>query len=65
MQLIKFKIFHPVCLGMDMVSFDVKSVFTNVPIKKAINVKLKGIYNNHTIRKNLKKHTLDAGIKTA
>ena len=54
---------------MDMVSSDVKSLFTNVPIKKTIDVILIGIYNDRTTRTNLKKRllkklTLDTGIKT-
>ena len=40
------------------VSFDVKSLFTNVSIKKTINVILARIYNDHTISTNLKKRSL-------
>ena len=51
-------------------SFDVESLFTNVPIKKIINIILTRIYNNHTISTNLKKHSLkklilDTCTKTA
>ena len=44
--------------GYKNVSFDVESLFTNVPIKKTIDVILTRIYNDHTISTNLKKHSL-------
>ena len=51
-------------------SFDVQLLFTNVPIKKTINVILTRIYNDHTISTNLKKRSLkklilDTCTKTA
>ena len=56
--------------GYKYVSFDVESIFTNVPIKKTINVILTQIYNDHTISTNLKigslkKLILDTCTKTA
>ena len=44
--------------GYKYVSFDVESLFTNVPIKKTIDVILTRIYNDHTIITNLKNHSL-------
>ena len=44
-------------MGINM-SFDVESLFTNVPIKKTIDVILIRIYNDHTINTNLKKRLL-------
>ena len=44
--------------GYKFASFDVKSLFTNVPIKKTIGVILTQIYNDHTISTNLKKRSL-------
>ena len=38
--------------------FDVESLFTNVPIRKTINVILTRIYNDHTISTNLEKRSL-------
>ena len=35
--------------GYQMVSFDVKALFTNVPLKYAIDLVLKRIYENHQI----------------
>ena len=46
-------------------SFDVESLFTNVPIKKTICIILTRIYNDHTISTNLKKLILDTCTKTA
>ena len=56
--------------GNKYVSFDVESLFTNVPIKKTINIILIRIYNDQTISTNLKKRSLkklilDACTKTA
>ena len=39
--------------GYKYVSFDVESLFTNVPIKKTIDVILTRIYNDHTTSTNL------------
>ena len=52
------------------ISFDVESLFTNVPISKTINIILKRIYNNKLISANLRKRTLkkltlDTCTKTA
>ena len=44
--------------GYKYVSFDDESLFTNVPIKKTIDVILTRIYNDHTIITNLKNHSL-------
>ena len=40
------------------VSFDVESLFTNVPLKKTINIILKRIFNDKLISTNLKKRSL-------
>ena len=48
----------PSCLFVNRykdVCFDVKSLFTNVPIENSIHIILTQIYNNHTISTNLKK----------
>ena len=52
------------------VSFDVKSLFTNVPLKKTINIILDRVYNKNLINTSLKKRTLkklllDCCTKTA
>ena len=44
--------------GYRFVSFDVKSLFTNVPLKKTINIILDRIYNKNLINTSLKKRTL-------
>ncbi len=44
--------------GYRFVSFDVKSLFTNVPLKKTINIILDRIYNKKEINTTLKKRTL-------
>ena len=44
--------------GYRFVSFDVKSPFTNVPLKKTINIILDKIYNKKEISTSLKKRTL-------
>ena len=44
--------------GYRFVSFDVKSLFTNVPLKKTINIILDRIYNKQQINTTLKKRTL-------
>ena len=41
--------------GYRFVSFDVKSLFTNVPLKKTINIILDRIYNKKLINTTLKK----------
>ena len=56
--------------GYVLVSFDVKSLFTNVPLKKTIEVILDRVYNRKLIKTNLKKGTLkklilDTSNKTA
>ena len=44
--------------GYKLVSFDVKSLFTNVPLNKTIQVILDRVYNKKQIATNLKKSTL-------
>jgi hypothetical protein len=44
--------------GYRFVSFDVKSLFTNVPLKKTINLILDIIYNKKQLNTTLKKRTL-------
>ena len=44
--------------GYVLVSFDVKSLFTNVPLKKTIDVILDRVYNQRLVTTNLKKRTL-------
>ena len=44
--------------GYVLVSFDVKSLFTNVPLRKTVNIILDRIYNQKVITTNLKKRTL-------
>ncbi len=44
--------------GYRFVSFDVKSLFTNVPLKKTINIILDKTYNKQEISSSLKKRTL-------
>ena len=44
--------------GYRFVSFDVKSLFTNVPLKKTINIILDRIYNKNLINTSLTKRTL-------
>ena len=56
--------------GYKYVSFDIESLFTNVLVKKAIDVILTRICNDHTISTNLKKRSLkklilDTCTKTA
>ena len=41
-----------------LVSFDAKTLFTNVPVKKTINIILDMVYNNKLINTNLKKRTM-------
>ena len=55
--------------GYRYVSFDVVSLFTNVPLKKTIEIILKRVCNNQLVQTKLKKHTLkklllDASSKT-
>ena len=56
--------------GYNYVSFDVKSLFTNVPIKRTIDIILKRIYIDKVFSTNLKKRSikklvLDTCTKTA
>ena len=44
--------------GYQLVSFDVKSLFTNVPLNKTINVILDRVYKEKLVSTNLKKRTL-------
>lgn len=41
-----------------LVSFDVKSLFTNVPVNKTINIILDRFYNQKLINTNLQKRTI-------
>ena len=49
--------------GYTMVSFDVKSLFTNVPLQKTIDVILDRVYNQQRIQTNIKKRTLNKLIQ--
>ena len=56
--------------GYRYVSFDVTSLFTNVPLNKTVDVILKRVYKDKLIKTNLRKSTLkklllDACKKTA
>ena len=44
--------------GYKFVSFDVESLFTNVPLCRTINVVLDRIYNKKLIETSFRKHTL-------
>ena len=44
--------------GYQYVSFDVVSLFTNVPLKRTVNIILKRVYENKLVFTNLKKRTL-------
>ena len=44
--------------GYRFVFFDVTSLFTNIPLKKTVNIILKRIYKNNLISTTLKKRTL-------
>ena len=44
--------------GYQYISFDVESLFTNVPIKRTVDIILKRIYEDKLVSTNLKKHTL-------
>ena len=41
--------------GFQMVSFDVKSLFTNVPLETTIDIILRKIYTNHELTTSLTK----------
>ena len=52
-----------------LISFDVTSLFTNVPLKRAVSIILKRTYDDEVIPTTLRKHTmkkliLDASTKT-
>ena len=49
--------------GYTMVSFDVKILFTNVPLQKTIDVILDRVYNQQRIQTNIKKRTLEKLIQ--
>ena len=49
--------------GYVFVSFDVTSLFTNVPLTRTINVILNRVYNQNLIQTDLKKSTLKKLIK--
>ena len=44
--------------GCKFVSFDVESLFINVPLRRTINVVLDRIYNKKLIETSFRKHTL-------
>ena len=44
--------------GYKLVSFDVVSIFTNVPLKRTINIIVNRIYNDKLIETKIRKHTL-------
>ena len=55
--------------GYRFVSFDIKSVFANIPLRKTVNIILKGIYKDKLIstkltKRTLKKLILDSCTKT-
>ena len=52
MQIIKHK---KVPEGLQMVSFDVKLLFTNVPLETTIDIILRKIYTNHELATSLTK----------
>ena len=49
---------HLLSEGYQFVSFDVKSLFTNVPLKRTVNIILDRIYNKKVINTSLRKSTL-------
>ena len=49
--------------GYRYVSFDVKSLFTNIPLKKVIKIILKRVYDDKQISSNLKPRTLKKLLK--
>ena len=49
--------------GYQFVSFDVESLFTSVPLNKAINIIVNRIYNNKLLNTNIKKHTMKKLLK--
>ena len=52
MEIIKHK---KVPEGFEMVSFDVKSLFTNVPLETTVEIILRRIYTNHELTSSLVK----------
>ena len=52
MEIIKHK---KVPEGFEMVSFDIKSLFTNVPLETTIEIILRRIYTNHELTSSLVK----------
>ena len=44
--------------GYDMVSFDVKSLFTKVPLDRTIQLVLKRIYEKHEVSTNITKQEM-------
>ena len=44
--------------GYQMVLFDVKSLFTNVPLERTIQVVLKRIYEKHEVSTNVTKQEM-------
>ena len=54
---------HLFAQGYRFVSFDVKSLFTNIPLKKVIKIILKRVYDDKEITTNLKPRTLKKLLK--
>ena len=54
--------------GYKLVSFELTSLFTNIPLRKTVNIILKRIYNSNlvstTLLKRMKKFILDSCTKT-
>ena len=51
--------------GYKFVSFDVTSLFTNVPLAKTIDIILQRVYNEKLINTNLTKRTMKKLLKDA
>ena len=49
--------------GYRFVSFDVESLFTSVPLSKAINIILDWIYNKKMLKTNINKRTMKKLLK--
>ena len=47
------------------VSFDVESLFTNVPLRKTVNIIIKSFYDDKLIQINLKKQSLKKSLLDA
>ena len=49
--------------GYIFASFDVSSLFINVPLNRTVNIILDRVYNENLVKKNLRKRTLKKLIK--